>query len=147
MPRSEDADFPLLTPMLVMRVETFQAQGRIPRSDEALAKALLEEYAAPSIAVFISHQWWKGDHPDYTEGSKTHLKFRTVVHGVKRLIAKFVLDRRQVCIYVYMCILSIHIFTHVDMHAHIHIYVYTDTHCSIYTRTHTCIHTYICIHI
>ena len=87
-------DFPSLTPMLAMRFDTFRAQGHIPRSDEAHAKGLLDEFVAggEQIAVFVSHQWWQKSRPDYTEGAKANLKFRTVVHGVEELIAKFDLD-------------------------------------------------------
>ena len=95
-------DFPLLTPMLVMRFDKFKAQGHIPRSNEAEAKELLEKFdaaASDQITVFISHQWWQSHHPDYTEGVNAHLKFRTVIHGVEQLIAKFGLDQRQ----VYIC--------------------------------------------
>ena len=83
-------DFPLRTPMLVMRFETFKGQGRIPRSDEALAQNLLEEFDASAghIVVFISHKWWRTGHPDYTEGDNAHGKFRTVVSGVEKLILK-----------------------------------------------------------
>ena len=92
-------DFPLLTPMLVMRFDKFKAQGHIPRSDEAETKELLEKFDAAASTVFISHQWWQSHHPDYTEGVNAHLKFRTVIHGVEQLIAKFGLDQRQ----VYIC--------------------------------------------
>ena len=93
-------NFPLLTPMLVMRFETFKKQGRLVRSDEAQVQELLEHFAsAGHIAIFISHRWWRTDvgHPDYTEGEKAHLKFRTVVHGVELLIDKCGLDRCGIC--------------------------------------------------
>ncbi len=91
-------DFPCLAPMLVMRFDAFRAQGHIPRSDEAHVKGLLEEFVAGGgqIAVFVSHQWWQKSRPDYTEGANAHRKFRTVVHGVEKLIEKFDLDQRQV---------------------------------------------------
>jgi hypothetical protein len=87
-------NFPLLTPMLVMRFETFKKQGRLVRSDEAQVQELLEHFAsAGHIAIFISHRWWRTDvgHPDYTEGEKAHLKFRTVVRLVEGV--QLVLDK------------------------------------------------------
>jgi hypothetical protein len=55
---------------------------------------LLEHFAsAGHIAIFISHRWWRTDvgHPDYTEGEKAHLKFRTVVRLVEGV--QLVLDK------------------------------------------------------
>ena len=93
-------NFPLLTPMLVMGFETFKAQGRIPRSDEAQAKEILEHFSASAghVAVFISHRWFQAEagHPDHTEGEKAHMKFRTVVRGVDLLIDERGLDRCSV---------------------------------------------------
>ena len=81
--------------MLVMGFETFKKQGRILRSDEAQVQELLEHFAASAghIAVFISHRWCQAGHPDYMEGEKAHLKFRTVIHGVELLIDEHGLDR------------------------------------------------------
>ena len=52
-------NFPLHAPMLVMRLSILVEQGRIPRSDQAHARGLLELLEQPfngsaRIAVFIS---------------------------------------------------------------------------------------------
>ena len=96
------ADFSMVTPMLVMRFDVFQGQGHIPRSDEAQAKGLLEEFAEDrdQIAVFISHQWWRDLHPDYADGPKANLKFRTIVQGVEQLSEECDIDRRQLVLWM-----------------------------------------------
>ena len=70
-----------------MPFDIFQEQGHIPRSDEAQARGLLEEFAEDldQIVVFVSHQWSQDLHPDYTDGPTANLKFRTIIKGVEQL--------------------------------------------------------------
>ena len=99
---AEKVDFPLLTPMLVMRFETFAQQGHIPRSDEAQAKGMLEQFTASSqqVAVFVSHRWWQDCEPDYAEGARAQLKFRTIIEGVEQLIQEAGLERAAVVLWM-----------------------------------------------
>jgi len=95
-------DFPLLTPMLVMRFDKFKAQGHIPRSDEAETKELLENFdaaASDQITVFIFAPVVAESPPGLHGGRQCAPQ---IPHGDPQrtqLIAKFGHDQRQ----VYIC--------------------------------------------
>ena len=103
-------NFPERTPMMVMRYVDFVQQGGIPRSDVAKRKGLLVTFdETEHIAVFVSHTWWlrpkdatshDTGQPDYQEGDKANLKYRTTVRGVERLIEERGLDRSKVVLWI-----------------------------------------------
>ena len=96
--------------MMVMRYVDFVQQGGIPRSDVAKRKGLLVTFdETQHIAVFVSHTWWlrpkdatshDTGQPDYQEGDKANLKYRTTVRGVERLIEERGLDRSKVVLWI-----------------------------------------------
>ena len=96
--------------MMVMRYVDFVQQGGIPRSDVAKRKGLLVTFdETEHIAVFVSHTWWlrpkdatshDTGQPDYQEGDKANLKYRTTVRGVERLIEERGLDRSKVVLWI-----------------------------------------------
>ena len=94
---TQQPEFELLTPMLVMPFSVWRQQGRICKStaewrEEAFRRSWLVEATAQHICVFVSHRWWHSPPgrpdgaydwggPDYVDGEKANLKWRLVCQG------------------------------------------------------------------
>ncbi|KAG8470856.1 hypothetical protein KFE25_009277 [Diacronema lutheri] len=85
-------------PMVVVPWETWARAGRIPSHAEGLAEPVL---ADGQHVVFISHRWWRDDHPDDEHGTK----YAFIAQGVRRIAQLHSLPLERMAIWLdFACI-------------------------------------------
>jgi len=87
------------TPMTAVPLLDFLECGHIPRSNEKLAKLVVEGLF--DLIIFVSHRWWGGDKPDRED----NIKYRLLCDGLRNLAKGKEADRSKVGVWMdYPCI-------------------------------------------